>query len=276
MNRLGALDDGFIVARDILLDTLEVLAVYDRHAIVVVGAQAIYLRCEENPVPRAPFTLDSDIVVDPRRLAPEPPIKVRLFEHGYRLRDGQPGLFVAPNLPAHVSDGANVDIIVPEFFATGRGRRDARLPGDNAMAARRTRGLEAALFDYDFMTIRSLAKPERCVEAAVAGKAALLVSKAFKLGERMDGEAGRMKGKDAADVFRLLRSAAPGTLKARLAELRTEEPLAPLIDESLSYIERLFAGNGAPGLKLLESYLDDSPEAPQISASTRALAEELL
>lgn len=97
-----------------------------------------------------------------------------------------------------------VDLLVPEGLCDG-GRRSVRIPPHNEMAARRVSGLEAAVVDHDLMDVPSLepAIDDRVISARVAGPAALLVAKAYKIQQRA-GEPGqrRLIDKDAGDVVR--------------------------------------------------------------------------
>jgi hypothetical protein len=61
-------DELYIVARRVLLDALDALGTH-RGAIILVGAQAIYLRVGEADLAVAPFTTDGDLAIDPAVLA---------------------------------------------------------------------------------------------------------------------------------------------------------------------------------------------------------------
>ncbi|MFV2019023.1 hypothetical protein [Micromonospora sp. LOL_023] len=65
----------YVAARRVLLDALHTL---DRHrdAVVLVGAQAIYLQAGDADldVSVAPFTADADLSIDPDKLGPDPRI----------------------------------------------------------------------------------------------------------------------------------------------------------------------------------------------------------
>lgn len=169
--------NGYVVARENLIQALTTLGSYRRDAVVVVGAQAVYLRSREvTAAPFQPFTLDSDLAIDPRILETIPPIRQTLADAGYQHRRGDPGLYWAPgSSDDQPLDGAQVDILVPEEFAAGSGRRDAGIPGDNMRAARRVAGLEAALYDKDLMPIALVGATQGHLEAFVAGPAALIV-----------------------------------------------------------------------------------------------------
>jgi hypothetical protein len=92
------------------------------------------------------------------------------------------GFVVAPD---HV---VPVDLIVPKEIASSTGRRGARLPGGHGKsAAQKTEGVEGTLVDHDLIEIGALDAAEpRVVSVAVGGPAALIVAKAFKLGQRLD------------------------------------------------------------------------------------------
>ncbi|MCA1709138.1 MAG: hypothetical protein LC808_40000, partial [Actinobacteria bacterium] len=65
------IDPLYIEARRVLLDALDALVIH-RDAIIVVGAQAVYMRTGASDIPVAPFTTDGDITLDPSRLGDEP------------------------------------------------------------------------------------------------------------------------------------------------------------------------------------------------------------
>jgi hypothetical protein len=261
--------EGYKSARKSLVHALRALSIYDKEAIVVVGAQAVYLQCEDDDLPFSPFTFDSDLAVDPRLLDEIPPIRRVLEQQGYMLRaDGQPGLYRG-SMPDGAGSSA-VDILVPDDFAIGAGRRDANLPGDNDRAARRTVGLEAALYDKD---LRSIADPDDrnvYAEAYVAGPAALIFAKAQKIAERSPD---RLKAKDAADVFRLLRAHEAGVVRARITSLRQIPAIGDAVDRGIRAARDVFV-NGTKGRLLFATLLAEAERAEFLPAYD-ALTEEL-
>lgn len=81
-------------ARKVLLNGLEALAAH-RSAIIVIGAQAVYLRTTNAALQSAAFTSDGDLALDPAVLGDEPLVDEALVAAGFRLRDvNQPGLWV--------------------------------------------------------------------------------------------------------------------------------------------------------------------------------------
>jgi len=63
----------YIVARRVLLDALEALGAH-RSALILVGAQAIYLHTGQADLAVAVYTTDADLVVEPGALRDAPKI----------------------------------------------------------------------------------------------------------------------------------------------------------------------------------------------------------
>src|SRR5215475_2110213 len=76
------LDDLYVMARRVLLDALDALG-HHRDAIVLVGAQAVYLRVGDADLAVTPYTIDGDLVIDPAVLAEIPPIEQALMDAGF-------------------------------------------------------------------------------------------------------------------------------------------------------------------------------------------------
>ena len=238
-----------------LLDALEALAPH-APALVIAGAQAIYLRVGDGDLAVAPYTTDGDITVDPRSLAPDPTIEAAMTAAGFApmLQGGnlEPGIWVAKALINDREVLIPVDLIVPEGFAPPGGRRGARLGPHGNKAARRAIGLEAALVDNGPITVSALDPADgRSALVAVAGEAALMVAKAHKLHDRVGrGRPDRSKDKDAADVFRMMQATPAKTVSTTLAEL-SEHPVAgPPTLAAVSYIDELFSRRGRPGIEM--------------------------
>lgn len=139
-----------IAARAALLDALDALSEH-RGALILVGAQAVYLRTGAALVALAEATKDSDLAIDPRELKDDPRLEEAMSRAGFHrdLLHPQPGGWLSP-------DGIPVDLMVPETLAGGSGRRSARIPPHSRHATRRTPGLEAAIVDHSPLTITAL------------------------------------------------------------------------------------------------------------------------
>jgi hypothetical protein len=255
----------YVAARRVLLDALHAL---DRHrdAVVLVGAQAIYLQAGDADLDAsvAPFTADADLSIDPDKLGPDPRIVEAMQAGGFHLKikgsngGEEPGTWLATT----TVDGRNVDVpvdlLVPESMAPEkRGRRDARLPEHGRNATRWTPGIEAAVRDNTEMVIASL-EPEvdgRSAKIRVASPGALLVAKAHKIAERLgDGDRGRtqrVKPKDAGDVYRLMTSpASPTEIGTRLRELADDPVCGASVRAGVDHLDRLFGASNATGVAL--------------------------
>jgi hypothetical protein len=223
-------DPEYVEARRVLLDALEALAPH-APALVVAGAQAVYLRVGDGDLAVAPYTTDGDIAVDPESLAPDPTIEAAMKAAGFELsiQGGhvEPGIWIAEVVINDQKILIPVDLIVPEGFAPRGGRRGARPGPHGNKAARRAVGLEASLVDNSPLTVSALDPADgRWVTVAVAGVPALMVAKAHKLHDRVSrGRPDRLNDRDAGDVFRMMQGASAKTVGATLAEL-CEHPVA--------------------------------------------------
>lgn len=83
MNDLGAEPlDLLVRARTVLLDALVALG-GQSDAVVVIGAQAIYLQTGGVDVALAEATKDSDVALDPRSLAHDPLVEAAMRSGGF-------------------------------------------------------------------------------------------------------------------------------------------------------------------------------------------------
>ncbi|GIH72252.1 MULTISPECIES: hypothetical protein [Sphaerimonospora] len=266
-------DDLLVRARSALLDALGALDEH-REAVIVIGAQAVYLRTAGIPVALAETTKDSDIALDPRRLDDDPLLEEAMTRAGFH-RDpvsSQPGSWLSP-------EGIPVDLMVPEALA-GQGTkntRGARIPPHDRRAARRARGLEAAVVDSPRMTVTALDPMDsRTYQARVAGPAALLVAKLHKIAERIAAPH-RLNDKDAHDAYRILIGTDTAEL-VRVFKILREDPVsAETTAEAITYLAELFAaGPDAPGALMAGRAEEGIGEPETVALATSLLASDLL
>lgn len=261
----------YALARRVLLDGLEALQAH-QPALVLVGAQAIYLHTQEAELALAPYTTDADLVLNPPQLEAKPLLDELMMAAGFRP-GSQPGIWVTTRALGKQSVDVAFDLLVPESLGGG-GRRGARLPGHGSQVARKARGLEAALVDHAQLELGALESDDpRRREVLVAGPSALLVAKLHKLGERL-AQPERLKPKDAYDVFRLLRVVPPAVFDAGLRQLLDHPLSAESTQEARTYLERLFVVG--PGARLTAQATAGLEPAEVVEASSLALARELL
>ena len=257
----------YTLARRVLLDALDALE-EQRAALILVGAQAIYLHTGAMQLAVAAATFDADLAIDPTLLKSVPALADALQRAGFFPRD-QPGIW------ENSRNGIEVDLLVPASIA-GAGRRGADL-GDihGKRAARKAHGLEAALVDHAPMIIAALDEADnRRIEIRVAGLAALLVTKLHKVAERRD-DPRRQKPKDALDIYRILASSSPNSLAQHLALLRQDGRSAGVTEQALRYLREMFGTGSASGSQLAGVAVVPLEDPDTIAESVSALAQDL-
>jgi hypothetical protein len=260
-----------VAARRALLDALEALRIH-HGALVLIGAQAIYMHTGDAPVALAEATKDSDLAIDPRFLRDTPLLDEAMAKAGFHrdVVNPQPGSWLS-------GAGIPVDLMIPEALAGPGSGRGARIPPHHRHATRRAAGLEAAVVDHAPMLISALDPADpRTDTIAVAGPAALLVAKLHRLGERRD-EPRRLVDKDAHDVYRLLVAIETTDLAGSLCTLR-EDPLAgDATGRAVTYLGELFATGGGGVGAVMAGRAEEIIGAPAtVTAAVTALADDLL
>lgn len=263
-----------IAARRVLLDALEALAEH-RDGLVLVGAQAIYLYTGDADVPIATTTKDSDIALIPIRLASDPTLDAAMTAAGFNHDRSaqQPGEW-----SSRKALEPPVELLVPEGLHAGGGRRGARIPPHSKHAARVVPGLEAAAVSYRQMTITSLEpdRDSRAIAIAVASPAALLVAKAYKIGDRATTSANRLLDKDAHDLYRLLRATPPDEIATDLRLLRGDDVAGPPTERALTWL-REFAETHESLVPAMAGRAEENVGDPEdVSQRTWALIQDVL
>lgn len=262
---LGNPDPLYVKARKVLLDLLEALRDLDE-ALVLVGAQAVYVHTGDTELDVAEYTTDADFSISPRDLADTPHLEELLMAAQF-VQGTQPGSWRS-------HDGVIVDLMVPEELA-GNGSRSADLSPHAKSSARRAKGIEGSLVDRDRTLIRSLDPlDQRFATLWVAGPAALLVAKVHKIHERKDAP-GRTIDKDALDVYRLLQSTPTSVVVERLDQLRNSGLARDVTKEADDFLPELFGSLDSPGVTMAVRALEASPMSQIVAQSLVALVEDL-
>jgi hypothetical protein len=272
----------YVAARTVLLDALDALLPH-RPALVVVGAQAVYARTGSAGLTLAPYTTDGDVALDPQLLRDDPLLEEAMRAAHFELKTNvgggiEPGTWIATTSVDGVQFEVPVDLIVPEAVLAGGNTRGARLPVHGKRAAKRTHGLEAALVDYDVLTLGGLAiGDDRRIDVHVASAAALLIAKAHKLSDRVQGgRAHRLDDKDAADVLRLIRATPLTDMAQAFERLRIHPVAGPVTAEAAAALGQLFASPGAPGVGMAVRAVRLDLPAAQVAAQLVGYVGELL
>jgi hypothetical protein len=270
----GAPDPEYVLARKVLLDALEGLG-EQRGAVVIVGAQAIYLHTGDAELAVAPYTTDGDVVIDPSRLRNDPKLAEALNGAGFSAGTQHVGTWIMRRPLEGRPVEVKIDLMVPEAVG-GPGRRGARLGIHGNRTARKARGLEATLVDQQQRTIESLEdKDDRAFDVAVAGPAALVVAKLHKIAERVDTP-GRREDKDALDILRLLQAVPTEVIADGVRALLEEEISAEVTEEALSFLRDLFTEPSRPGCQMAARAAAPLEPEDTIAASCAFLSQDLL
>ncbi|MCQ3812644.1 MAG: hypothetical protein KTV68_19075 [Acidimicrobiia bacterium] len=267
----------YIEARRVLLDALVALQPH-ADAVILIGAQAVYLRTADRMPTYQAFTTDADLAIDPGRLAAAPLLGDALAVAGFSRSD-EPGIW-KKRVQRSGFDGhldIPIDLIVPKQIASKAGSRGARLPGGHGKySARKTEGVEGALVDNSLLKITGLeAGDPRRVCVRVAGPTALTVAKAHKLGERLDTPY-RLQAKDAGDVYRLFDATSVADMAAIAKQLLADERSASTVQKALDYLRRLFATPRSPGTQLATQALSAVIDETTATTFVTAYAQELI
>ena len=274
---MASLDPRYIAARRVLLDALEVLAPHGP-AVIVAGAQAVYLNTGAFDVGIAPYTTDGDLAVDPTLLGSEPRLAAAMEAADFHPDLREPGIWLRTVTVDDEELTIPVDVIVPEGAAPPGGRRGARLGPHGNRAARRAVGLEAALVDHATMTIAALeASDTRSLDVEVAGPAALLVSKAHKINDRLASKRPeRVEDKDASDVYRLMQTTAPGEVGETLAQLQLDEMAGTVTTAAIGYLIDLFGRRQGEGVRMASRALRIAVPEDQIEIFAPSFINRML
>lgn len=256
----------YVRARGVLLDALDALA--EQHgAVVLVGAQAIYMHTGEADLAVAPYTTDADLAIDPVALRSVPKLADALAAAGFSP-GGQPGQWIG-------KFGIVVDVMVPAAEG-GAGRRGARLGVHGNRAARKARGLEAVLVDHAVEALPALdVSDPRVFRVRVAGPGALLVAKLHKIAERT-GTIGRQDDKDALDVFRLLKAIPTERLAVDLERLGRDPRSSQVTREAIAHVDRLFGSESREGVAMVVRATEIIENPATIARSCVFLVRDLI
>lgn len=273
---MNDVDELYVMARRVLLDALDALGPH-RAAIVLVGAQAVYLRVGEADLAIAPFTTDGDLAIDPAVLAEIPPLEDALMGAGfYPKSKDSVGVWIAKRVTSQQAEThVAVDLLVPASVSPGSGRRAARLPGHDSRAARIVRGLDGAIVDADVMTLAALEDNDaRALDVRVAGPAALLVAKLHKISDRHGTD--RQSDKDALDILRLLRGTQTDDLAARYTKLLGDKRSEETARSACTLLGEQFAKRSGIGVEMVIRSAGVLADTEEIAVSCVALAADLV
>ena len=242
------IDPIYVAARRVLLDALQALQQHS-DSMVLIGAQAVYVRTERTELAIAPFTTDADIALNPTSLGSTPEIS-RIMEDA----NFSPGPHGNPGERVAQSDGEGSSSTFPWICSYPSLWRPTRAPerttrGPRKMSARTVPGIEAVIVDNDWMVLGALEPTDiRQFNCRVAGAAGLLVAKAYKIRDRLQPgtRLDRQKDKDALDIYRLALAIPFKQLESAFSKLLNDDRSKSTTLEGLSLLSQLL-GLAEPG-----------------------------
>lgn len=274
----------YVASRRVLLDALYALE-GQRDALILIGAQAVYLRSQEANLAVAAFTADADLGIDRDRLGDLPRLEQAMREAEFSLSDQarpQPGQWFRTIEIDGQSVKIPVDLLVPELFSgTARRRRSVNLPPHHRMSVRKVEGIELAIVDNSITAISSLEPgvDPRSADIKVAGVAALLTAKAYKIHDRStDPNPQRLTGKDAGDVIRLMSTSDARAVAVKFGELllHSDERIRQTARTGLGYLKDQFGRVRGAGVQMAEQALAGAMTGERIQGLAIAYMRELL
>ncbi|MEV5771193.1 hypothetical protein AB0L49_08075 [Streptomyces antimycoticus] len=268
-----------VVARRVLLDGIDALSDH-LPALTIVGAQAVYLRTPDAAISNAPFTSDGDISIDPLLLGEQPHLDTSLRGAGFDLKyQNQPGLWERLEPIGDKFVPVELDLLIPRQLSPKNGKRSAKVPPHGAMSARWIEGLEVATADRSPMLVGSLdPADDRSVTVNVAGPAALLVAKAYKISDRLgdaDARPDRLTDKDAGDVLRIMMTTRPRRVASTFTNLRDDRRVGDIALAGLEKLHALFGGAATPGVEMAVNALKGDVPEERIRVLAPAFIDQL-
>jgi hypothetical protein len=267
-------DELYVAARRVLLDGLDALGTH-RAAVILVGAQAIYLRVGESDLSVAPYTTDADLAIDPARLAEIPPLEQALQAAAFRLDPANIGIWIRTTTLTTGSVNVSVDLLLPEAVSTNPKSRAAALVGHGRRAVRNVAGLDGALVDQDLIRIGSFEPGDtRAFDLMVAGPAAMLAAKLRKIEDRAGSL--RSSDKDALDVLRLLRGTTTVELATRYRLILADARSTTAAEKARALLRSQFVARDGVGAAMIARSVGVLADPVELAASARVLAQDLL
>ena len=217
-------------------------------ALTVIGGHAVIEITKRLPAaPPDDTTRDGDLGVNPQLLGANPQLEEQMKKLGYETaRPERPGVWSPVDQrdrDPHLRD--SVDLIAPmslarEGLSSNRSIRAARVGSHGKHSVSATEGVELAVLDREWLTLRSFDGGPG-VETYIAGAAALLCAKAYKLHDRLDPSelrrnTERLRPKDFADLYRLILVISPEKAAAVFQQRVEDDRISKAVQTGAGYL----------------------------------------
>ncbi|TQO20669.1 hypothetical protein FB472_2314 [Rhodoglobus vestalii] len=208
-NSYMTLGPEILESRKLLLKVIGLLKKQSK-ALTVLGAHAVFEQTKTIvDLPSMDSTNDADLGVTPEFLLDLPLLSDIMDSAGLEpASNSRPGVWgLKSERDLDLRQRLTIDLIAPASVA-GSGRRSAEVGPHGKRSVSKTTGTELSLIDRQWMEIDSLDSTPNG-EGYVAGVAALVCAKVYKIFDRIDPteltrNPERFKPKDVSDLFRLM------------------------------------------------------------------------
>ncbi|UFS58452.1 hypothetical protein [Subtercola endophyticus] len=228
---------------------LEVLTAFEgqKEALTVIGAHAVFERVKHMTGDLAmDSTRDADVAVLPQLVTAVPQVGEVMASLGLELASpSRPGVWGrSSDSRGDLHGRLTIDLIAPAALA-GNGRRAARIEGEHGKnSVSKTAGVELVLVDRSLLTLESFDTSGASAEVYVAGVAALLCAKAYKLHDRLNArelvrKPDRLRPKDAGDMWRLMKVSAGAAVRATFDEAAADPRIGEAVALGAQHLNEL-------------------------------------
>ena len=233
--------------RNILLNALRALEPHSK-AITLIGSHAVHERTSHLQDVDSTSTKDGDLAIRPEFMNDHPDLDSVMRGAGFApLSDSRPGLWCTGR-DENGNPVNEIDLLAPDALSgtAGKKRRsvDALKDAHGKMSVGRTAGIELATYDRDLLRLDSFDGTVEGADVYVAGTAALVCAKAYKLYERIEERESakgkdRVLPKDASDLWRLVATSAGEDVRRVFDEYENHEVIGESVHKGRGMIESL-------------------------------------
>lgn len=224
-------------SRQLLLDVLRLLE-DQSDALTVLGAHAVYEQTKfVKDLPPMDSTADADLGVSPVLLVDTPRLDEVMSAAGLEpIHPDRPGVWGFTADEGQLThQRMTIDLIAPASVAGG-GRRAAEVGRHGSRSVSKTHGTELSLIDRQWLELEAFSPGEPSGYAWVAGRAALICAKAYKIFDRLGAaefarNPQRYRPKDVADLFRLMAASEGTEVRAVFAQGEADPQIATAVLE---------------------------------------------
>ena len=264
----SSIQPSLVSTRNTIIDTLELLAAH-REAITLIGSHAVHERTSSLQGVDSTTTKDGDFAVTPELVSDHPAIEETMRSAGFEpITADRPGLWCR-GFDEQGQPIDEIDLLAPAALA-GKGSRSVK-PLSSAhgkTAVGRAPGIELAVHDRELIQLQSFDGSGRSTWAYVAGTAALICAKSYKIYERIAerdaGKKNRVQAKDASDLWRLMATSNGADVKSVFEQYASHAEIGDSVRQGAQMLTSLV--HGGEIVRIAESNIGPQAAPGRIAA----------